>query len=85
MNFEESFKQLEEILTQMNGGELSLDQSLAQYEKADVLIQNCQKQLKDAEQKIEQLTKNRDQSLSLDEKGQPQVQAFEPSCSNETP
>jgi exodeoxyribonuclease VII small subunit len=78
MNFEHSFSKLEEILKKMNSGELSLDRSIAYYEEADQLIQNCQNQLERAEKKIEILIKNRDQRLSLDEEGEPQTVPFDP-------
>lgn len=77
MNFEESFKQLETLLQKMNSGELSLDESLSHYEKADTLIQNCQTQLKKAEQKIEKLIQKRDSDHQ--EEAKPSLDAFEPS------
>ncbi len=78
LNFEQSFEKLEEILKKMNSGELSLDTSLAFYEEADTLIQNCQTHLKKAEKKIEILMKNRDQELEVDERGEPQTAPFDP-------
>lgn len=78
LNFEQSFSKLEDILKQMNSGELSLDRSIAYYEEADQLIQNCQKHLKKAEKKIETLMRSRDQELQLDVEGQPQTTSFDP-------
>lgn len=58
-NFETSFKRLEEILEKMNGGNVSLDDSLKLYEEADLLITSCSKKLESAEAKIEMLMKKR--------------------------
>ncbi len=77
LNFEQSFEKLERILQEMNSGELALDRLLARYEEADQLIQNCQKQLKAAEQKVEVLMKSRDGELALDDQGKPQTQPFD--------
>lgn len=77
LNFEQSFEKLEQILKEMNSGELALERLLAHYEEADTLIQNCQKQLKSAEQKVETLMKNREGQLLLDEEKKPQVKPFE--------
>jgi len=59
INFEQSFKRLEEILERMNSGNVSLDESLKLYEEADKLIGSCSIQLNQAEAKIEKLIKNR--------------------------
>ena len=66
--FEQAFERLEEILEKMNSGKISLDDSIKAYEEADKLIQQCQKRLDQAEQKIEILVKGRD--------GQPQTAEF---------
>lgn len=79
LNFEQSFEKLEKLLNEMNSSELSLDRSLACYEEADTLIQNCQKQLQKAEKKIETLVKNRNQELALDENNEPVKQPFDES------
>jgi exodeoxyribonuclease VII small subunit len=51
-NFEESLNALESIVNQMEKGELSLEDSLKEYEKGMGLVRNCQKTLTDAEQRI---------------------------------
>ena len=77
MKFEEAYKRLEEILEKMNSGKASLDDSLKLYEEADKLIVTCQKNLSEAEKKIEVMIKNRNGEVVLDEKGCPATQAFE--------
>jgi exodeoxyribonuclease VII small subunit len=54
--FEESIGQLEEIVRQLEKGELTLEDSLKQFEKGIGLARTCQTVLQQAEQKIEILT-----------------------------
>jgi len=51
-NFEDAVLELEQIVTTMEGGKLSLEDSLQQFEKGITLIRECQKKLKDSEQKV---------------------------------
>jgi|TARA_Y100000310_G_scaffold105217_1_gene103596 exodeoxyribonuclease VII small subunit len=53
--FEESLAQLEELVEQMEDGDLSLEDSLKAFEKGIKLTRECQRALKQAEQKIELL------------------------------
>ena len=54
--FEQSITELEEIVRQLEKGELTLDESLKQFEKGIGLARSCQDVLNQAEQKIEILT-----------------------------
>ena len=56
IHFEQSISELEEIVKQLEKGELSLDDSLKQFEKGIHLARCCQEVLNQAEQKIELLT-----------------------------
>ncbi|MBL7480244.1 exodeoxyribonuclease VII small subunit [Legionella bononiensis] len=56
INFEQSVTELEEIVKQLEKGELSLEDSLKQFEKGIGLARRCQDVLNQAEQKIETLT-----------------------------
>ncbi len=76
MSFETAYKRLEEILEKMNSGTVSLDDSLALYEEADILIRTCNQTLTQAEQRIEVLVKNRQGELLLGEDGRPVTQDF---------
>lgn len=53
--FEASIAELEEIVTQLEKGELSLEEALQQFEKGINLARKCQETLSKAEQKIEGL------------------------------
>lgn len=53
--FEESLKQLEEIVNKMEQGQLSLEQSLGAFEQGVQLTRQCQSTLKQAEQRVAKL------------------------------
>lgn len=78
INFESAFKRLEEILEKLNSGSIPLDESLKLYEEADSLIKLCSQKLNHAENKIEQLIKQRSGELVLGADGQPGTEEFDP-------
>lgn len=58
IDFETSIQALEELVEKMEGGEFSLEESLKQFEHGISLARSCQKALREAEQKVLQLTKD---------------------------
>lgn len=58
--FEESMTRLEEIVSILERGESTLDESIALFEEGTKLAAACSKQLDQAEQKILKLTKGPD-------------------------
>lgn len=52
-DFEKSLAELEQIVERMEQGELSLDESLKQFERGIALTRSCQTALQQAEQKVE--------------------------------
>ena len=54
-SFEDSMKQLEKIVQQMEQGDLSLEESMQQFELGIALSKRCQTTLNEAEQKIKVL------------------------------
>ena len=50
--FERSLARLEELVSQMESSELSLEVSLKTFEEGIKLTRECQQALKDAEQKV---------------------------------
>lgn len=54
--FEQAFQELDELVKQLEAGELSLDESLALYERGQALAVRCQSLLETAELKIQTLT-----------------------------
>lgn len=75
LSFEKAFERLEQILNTMNSGKTPLEESLKLFEEAEKLIQTCSARLTSAEQKIEQLIKNK-AGLALDAAGQPNTVPF---------
>lgn len=62
-DFEKSLDELERLVRDLEQGELSLEQSLAAFERGVKLTRECQTALKTAEQRVEQLVQNSDGSL----------------------
>ncbi|HSH28649.1 MAG TPA: exodeoxyribonuclease VII small subunit [Thiohalobacter sp.] len=61
-DFEKTLAELEGLVEKMEQGNLSLEASLAAFERGIELIRTCQQALSEAEQKVEQL---------LDKDGEP--------------
>jgi exodeoxyribonuclease VII small subunit len=57
-NYEVKMKRLEDILSQMEGSQLTLDESMAQYEEGIKLYKELYKLLEEAEGKIKILSKD---------------------------
>ena len=55
INIELSLERLESIVSNMESGETSLEKSLSLFEEGMDLVNQCQSQLKKAEQRIENL------------------------------
>ena len=72
ISFEEGLRQTQNIVRELESGELSLEASLEAYEKGVRLIRTCQAQLDDFERRIELLT-------GFDRDGNPVTEAFEES------
>ena len=57
-NLETSLSEINSLIEQMEKGDLSLEQSLTQFERGITLIKHAQKILHTAEQKVQLLMKN---------------------------
>jgi exodeoxyribonuclease VII small subunit len=55
LSFEEAFEQLEEIVRKLEAGGLPLEESLALFERGTELAKLCNKQLDEAELRVQQL------------------------------
>jgi len=69
-SFEDSLRKLEEIVAQMERGDLPLEESVKLFEEGTRLSAECRKQLDEAEGKIEMLVKQRDGSMKREPFGQ---------------
>jgi exodeoxyribonuclease VII small subunit len=54
-DFEKSLDELEQLVSRMEEGELSLDDSLKSFERGIALYRNCQNALEQAELRVKQL------------------------------
>lgn len=54
-SFEKGLEQLEQIVRELERGDLALEDSIALFEKGVALSDACRKQLEDAETKVEML------------------------------
>ena len=65
-NFEDALAELERILSDIEGGQVPLEQSLVMYERGQFLIQHCRGVLSKAEKQIEVLSKTESGELSAE-------------------
>lgn len=70
VDFEKTLQDLEALVERLEQGELSLEESLREFERGISLTRSCQQALRDAEQRVKTLT----------ESGSEQV--FEPESTN---
>ncbi|MCU0881262.1 MAG: exodeoxyribonuclease VII small subunit [Hyphomonadaceae bacterium] len=55
MSFEEALRELEGLVTRLESGAATLDESIALYERGAALKSHCDKRLKDAQLRVEQI------------------------------
>lgn len=53
MSFEEAMAGLEQVVGRLERGEVPLEESIALYERGDLLKKHCEAKLKAAEEKVE--------------------------------
>ncbi len=63
MSFEEAIRELEAVVTALDRGDVALEESIKLYERGAALKARCETKLKEAEEKVAQIT--------LDSDGQP--------------
>ena len=63
-SFESSLSELEEAVKRLESGELSLDESIAEFEKAVGLVRLCTSRLEEAESRVRILTEDKDGAIS---------------------
>ena len=64
--FEESLERLEEIVGQLEAGDAPLEEGLSLFEEGVALSRRCHQLLSKVEQRIQQLVREEDGTLSLD-------------------
>jgi exodeoxyribonuclease VII small subunit len=75
IKFEDALQRLEQIVDQLESGDLPLEESLKVFEEGVALARRCSKYLEEAEKRIELLTKDesgllRTEALDWDKDGQ---------------
>lgn len=60
LKFEEALEKLQSIVNSMEDGDVMLEELVAKFQEGDSLLKYCNKQLKEAELKIEKLKENSD-------------------------
>ena len=64
-NFEAALEQLEQVVEQLESGNLSLEDALAAFEKGVGLVKQCNRKLSEVEKKLELLVKDKEGELQL--------------------
>ncbi|MGB0441256.1 MAG: exodeoxyribonuclease VII small subunit [Pseudohongiellaceae bacterium] len=65
-NFEEALQELERLVSSMEEGELSLEDSMKAFEKGIKLTRECQTALQKAEQKVQRLLNESGETQAFD-------------------
>jgi exodeoxyribonuclease VII small subunit len=60
MSFEQAMAELEQVLGQLERGDVALDESIALYERGAALKARCETKLKEAEEKVAAITLDAD-------------------------
>ncbi len=66
IDFEKSLNQLEELVEEMESGDLSLKESLKAFEQGIKLTRDCQEALSQAEQKVQLLIEENSELKTID-------------------
>ena len=66
MSFEDAMKKIEEIVTDLERGDLPLEESLNRFEEAIKLARTCQQRLEAARERISKLVKTEDGGFKLE-------------------
>ena len=66
-NFEERIVEIDDLIEKLENGELSLDDSIKEYEKAIKLIKESEKLLEAAEGKVMKVLEKNSEEIELEE------------------
>ena len=64
IDFEQQLSNLESLVTSLEGGDLTLEESLSSFEQGIKIARECQQALQVAEQRVEVLMKQGDEIVS---------------------
>ena len=64
LSFEQAIKELEDVVAKLENGQVPLEDSIKLYEMGNDLKKHCEQKLKEAEEKVSQITFSNDGSVS---------------------
>ncbi|NWH09271.1 MAG: exodeoxyribonuclease VII small subunit [Alphaproteobacteria bacterium] len=64
LSFEAALRELEEIVTRLERGQVDLEESIAIYERGALLKAHCEKKLKDAQARVEKIVVGSDGAIT---------------------
>ncbi len=67
LSFEDALGRLEELIDQIESGEIGLEESLKRYEQGTALIKRCRSVLDGAQKKIAELSAGANGGLNVDD------------------
>lgn len=56
MSFEDAMRELEQVVSQLEGSQVALEDSIKLYERGEALKKHCEAKLKSAEEKVAEIT-----------------------------
>ena len=66
MSFEDNLKELEEIVANLEKGDVALDDAIEEFKKAMDLVKACDDKLKDAQETIAKIVKDNGEIVDFD-------------------
>lgn len=66
MSFEDALAELEAIVRRLESGEAKLDDAIAAYERGALLRAHCEAKLREAQAKVEKITRRTDGAVSTE-------------------
>ena len=75
VSFEEALERLEQIVAQIEGGQVPLEESIEKYAEGMTLLKTCRTILDSAEKKIQVLAKGEGQALAVEGEIEPLEEA----------
>ena len=64
LSFEQAMTELEDVVAKLENGQAPLEDSIMLYERGNNLKKHCEQKLKEAEEKVSQITFSSDGSVS---------------------
>jgi exodeoxyribonuclease VII small subunit len=66
MSFEDALAELEQIVRRLEAGQVKLDEAIQSYERGAQLKQHCERQLNEAQQRVERIVIAADGGISAE-------------------